>query len=360
MSDASTSKFLDAYLEESSAPGFLSGHFKTPAKNFHTSTKVEIDIIRDDEEVAVPIPDLSAGARSNKNTLYSNKSFTPAIFDEMGPIRAENLPNRRAGQDPFQDPSFVANVVSDAFGVVRKLERKIRRSVELMASQVLQTGVITLTDTAGATVYSLDFKPKATHLVTTTAWAADGSTGNPIGDISSLGDVVRRDGKQRPNKLIFGSTAWTRFYANADVKSALDNRRNESGRILPSTPGEDGASYMGRMFFGQYEYELWRYDGFFNAPSGGAQTPYVGDTKVIMMCDKGRLDLTYGAMPFVMEPDPRVMRYLPSRISSTDLGMAMSVRAWSTNDGKALMVSAGTRALTIPTAIDTFGCLTVA
>lgn len=358
MSDASTIKLIEMYLEEASAPMFLSGFFRSPPENFHTTEEIEFDVMRDDEHVAIVIHDLTVTPRHNEATLYTNKRLKPPIFDEAGHISAYDMMKRQAGQNPFQSPDLAANAVRQAFAIFRRLEKKIRRAIELMASQVLQTGVLTLTDAAGVAQYTLDFQPKATHIKTvTTAWAVDGTTGDPLGDMTSLASVVRNDGKGEPKRSIFGSSAWARFLANAKVQKALDVRRMEIGSIAPETRGQ-GATFQGRVWLGNYLHELWTYDGFYKHPQTGVLTPYIHPDKLIMLGD-GRLDLTYGAIPILVPPDQRVMPFLPPRIAGVDRGLDLTTNAWITPDNKHVMVSAGTRPLTIPTAIDTFACLDV-
>ena len=46
MSDRSTTRLIDAYLETSSAPLFLGGFFQTPPANIHNTEKIEIDVMR--------------------------------------------------------------------------------------------------------------------------------------------------------------------------------------------------------------------------------------------------------------------------------------------------------------------------
>ena len=358
MSDSSTKQMIAEYMEEAPAPLFLSGFFQSPPRNFHTTEKVEIDVIRDDEEVAIVITDLSAGARMNESSRYTNKAFTPPIFKEAGAIHAYKQIQRQAGQDPFQSPDYGSNALTEAFAIFRKLERKIRRSVELMASQVFQTGVLTLTDAAASALYSLDFQAKATHMVTvTTTWAANGSTGDPLTDLGDLAAVIRRDGKKSPDKLVFGADAFKRFLANALVAARLDNLRMELGQVAPVSRGE-GATFQGYVWIGHYRFEMWTYDGFYKDPSSGDLTPYLAEDNVVMLASTGRLDLSFGAIPRIVGPDPRAMPFLPPRMSSGDRGIDLTTNAWITADGESLMVSAGTRPLTIPTAIDTFGCLT--
>lgn len=359
MSDKSTVRMIEMYMEEAEAPMFLSGYFQSPPQNFHTTEKVEIDVIRDQEDVAVVIQDLTGEARQNENDKYVNKAFTPPIYKEEGTINAFEMIKRQAGQNPFQDPNFAANATSQAFRIFRRLERKIRRAIELMASQVFQTGILTLKDSAGVTLYTLDFLMKNTHKVTTAAWAVDGSTGTPLADVSSLARVVRQDGKKNPYRLIFGSTAFDRFLANADVKTRLFSNFNSPNfaQLAPQTRGQ-GATFQGWVNINNYKFEMWTYDGWYKDPNGGTLTKYVADNKVIMLSD-GRYDLTYGAIPLIVPPDQRALPFLPARMTDSGQGLDLTTNSWVTPDGEHLRVSVGTRPLTIPTAIDTYGVLTV-
>jgi hypothetical protein len=359
MSDASTTKLIRMYMEEAEAPMFLSGFFQSPPENFHNTEKVEIDILRDDEDIAIVVTDLTTGSRENEVTKYTNKGFTPPIFDESGRITAYDTIKRQAGQNPFVDPDFAANATSEAFRLCRKLDRKIRRAVELMSSQVFQLGIITLTNAAGDALYTLDFGAKATHMATVSiAWATDGSTGDPLADLGALATVVRRDGKKQPTKLVFGTSSLQRFLANTKVQAQLDNRSMQLGQMAPQVRGQ-GATFQGWVWIGHYRFEIWMYDGFYRNPVTGLHTDYVGANNVIMMCDGARLDLSWGAIPTIMPPEQRVLSFLPPRMSDSSAGLDLTVNAYISPNNKHLIVEAGTRPLTIPTAIDTFARLTV-
>jgi hypothetical protein len=358
MSDTSTIQLIDMYLEEASAPMFLSGFFRSPPSNFHTTEEIEFDIQRDSEDVAVVVTDLSVGPRHNESSVYTSKSFKPPIYDEAATISSFDMIKRQPGQNPFQSPDYAANATRAAFTIYRKLENKIRRAVEWMAAQVLQTGQLTLIDSSGVALYTLNFQPKATHMATvSTTWATNGSTGAPLTDLGNLATVVRRDGRQEPKRLIFGDSAFQRFLANADVKAALDVLRLQTAVIAPETRGQ-GATYQGRVWIGHYSFEIWTYDGYYKHPATGVLTPYVAPDNVIMLGD-GRLDLTFGAIPMIVAPDQRALPFLPPRISSASGGLDLTTNAWVDPTGKHVHVSAGTRPLTIPTAIDTFARLDV-
>jgi hypothetical protein len=225
-----------------------------------------------------------------------------------------------------------------------------------MASQVLQTATLELEDENGDTRFSMDFSPKATHFPTTSnSWSGGGA--DPIGDLISLSRVIRTDGQVGPDRLIFGATAFENFLDDSKVQERLDNRRINIGQVLPVVRGE-GAVFQGSVHLGQYRYEMWTYDGQFKDISSGTPTDFVAPDKVIMMSSTGtRLDLTFGAIPKFIPDDARAATFLPSRIRNAAGGGDLTTSSWVTPDGEQLFVQAGTRPLTIPTAIDTYGCL---
>lgn len=362
MTTGTTLRMIELYRDQAPAPLFLQGFFQSPARNFHASEDVTIDIERDDEDVAIVITSLKAGPRQNEASQFTNKRFTPPIFDEEAAIASFDQIVRRPGVDPFQDPDYMANAAEEAFGVFNKLTRKIRRSIELMASQVLQTGTLTLRDQAGVALYTLDFAHRSAHRPNASVnWGtvvSDARTDVPLTDLANLANLIRRNGKSRPSRLIFGERAWSDFSSHPQVQALLDRRNIMVGEIAPQLVGADGAVFQGYIWIGQYRYELWTYDGYYRDPQTGNHTAYVGTDKVIMLSEGTRLDLTWGAIPMLRQPTAPAMQFLPPRMSSSRGLFDFTTNAYFSPDGKRLMVGAGTRPLTIPTAIDTFGCLT--
>lgn len=356
MSDAVTKRMLAPFIENAPAPMFVSGWFRSDPRNFHRSEAVEVDIQRDGEEVAVAVTDNSGGRRENSNDKYTNKLYVPPKFDEELTIQATSLLKREPGVNPFEDANFQASLILRAFNGFFKLQNKIRRGVELMCSQVLQTGSLTMIGPTGATLFSMNFSPKGTHFVTPTAWAVDGTTGDPITNISDLAEVIRADGHTDPNTLIFGQGAWLRFLANPQVQKYLSRDGLGQGLLNRQVRGK-GATFQGILTAGAYQFECWTYNGKYKHAQTGASTSYVGSNKVIMLSSAARLELSFGEIPIIF-PDRRVLE-LPSRISDGDRGIDLTVHSWLEGGGKSLVVSAGTRPLPIPVEIDSFGCLTV-
>lgn len=361
MSDLTTVKMLAAYQEEAPKPLFLSSLFKTPPQNFHNTEKVEIDITRDTEEVALAVPSIVEGYRENEFSKLVNKSFTPPVFKEAGTVHAGDGLKRIEGRNPFEDPDFMADAMFKIVRLSQKLDSKVRRSIELMASQVLTTGIITLKDPQNIST-TLSFLPKGTHFTTPTAWAADGTTGDPITNIADLSAVIRRDGKQVPDRLIFGTGAWLRFLISAKVTGYMNKFGLNLGalnpQVAPNMNGAESATYQGSIVVANYRYECWTYDGFYKDPISGTLTSYLPDAKVIVACSKGRLDLSFGLIPRILPPDPRVAGLIPERLSDSSSGLDMFLNVFPDASGEHIKVGVGCRPLTIPTAIDTFGCIT--
>lgn len=360
MSNLITRKMVDLYIQMASPTLFLSGFFVAPPQNFHTTEEIEIDIVRSEEDVAIVVQDLSVGYRNNSTELYTNKSFKPPIFKESVAVNSFDLLKRVPGQNPFESPDFRANVISRMFQSINKIEAKIRRSVELQASQVLQTGIVTLTDSAGVALYTLDYKPKATHFPTVgTTWNLV-ATDDKIGDIRSVADIIRGDGLVDVDELIFGDTAWDYWIQDARVQNALDNRRIIVGEIAPEQRG-NGQIFQGYIWIGNYRFSMWTYQGRYKHPQTGVSTKYIDAGKVIVRASSGRMDATFGAIPnigkLMGQQSTQLLPELPGRISNGAGSMDFFTNAWLTNDGEQLFAGIGARPLMIPTAIDTFGCV---
>jgi len=360
MSDLVTRRMIAAYIKMAAAMMFLTGFFRTPAENFHSSEEIEIDIERSEEDISIVVTDLSTGYRMNSDDLYTNKAFKPPIHKEGIALNAFDLIKRVVGENPFEDPGFRANLIVSMMKKMKKIENKIRRSIELQASQVLQSGTVTLSDENGVALYTIDYKPKVAHFPTvSTDWGDSGY--DPIGDLGALAEVIRTNGRENPDQLIFGATAFDKFISNTKVQTLLDNRRMDVGDIgRPETRGQGGTSH-GTFSIGQYTYQLWTYNAVYKHQQTGTLTPFVAADKVIMRATTGRLDATFGAIPnigaMLGKNGRQLVPELPGRFDSPESGIDLHTNVWLSPDGEQIFGGVGSRPLLIPTAIDTFGCL---
>jgi hypothetical protein len=359
MSDENTTILLNEFRDQAPASRFLASTFQSPPRNFHRTEKVEIDVRRSTNKIAIPVPDVTAGTRLHQSTLYVNKGYTPTVIDMETTISSYNKMKRQSGASPLENPDYMREALTEAFLNMNEVVDMIRRTIELMASQVYQTGAISLVDATGTVIYDVDFEAKATHLEeVSTAWAADGTSGDPLADLEALAVVVRRDGNMQPNQLLFGASAMNKFLANPKVNNQLDSRRMLTATIQPQKR-MDGATFRGTIWIGHYEFEMWMYDGYYEDPVTSLLTPYINDEHVIMRSSGARMDLTFGEIPMFLPPDAVAEQFLPANMNIPEIGLGLTTNAWVTPDRKHLKLSVGTRPLTIPTAIDTFARLKV-
>lgn len=361
MSGTATTKMLEVYQQNRRPAMFFSSLFNSPPMNFHSTEGVEIDIQRNEEKVAVAVTSLAAGYNFNKQEVYTNKRFVPPVFKEAIQLNAVDTTNRVAGQNPFSDSNYIANALTTFATGMAQVEYMIMRAVELQASQVLQTGTATLKDENGNSVYTIDYSPKATHFPTAgTAWNAASPT--ILADLESLMDVIRNDGKGAPLLSIWGIDALNAALANDDFL-ALYNKEGATRADLRRLPfdGSDSAKFRGTVDVGNYPLEIWTYGDKYEDVETGTITPYMDPAKVIVMVPDMRLDLTWGNVPIILPPDPRltaISSRVPRRIRRAGRGgIDMITNVWASDDGEHIFGGINARPLAIPTAIDRFGCI---
>lgn len=363
MTDATTKRLIETYFQIDAQPMmFFTGFFQSPQINFYNSEKVEIDIVRSDEDISIAIQDLSSGYRSNSEDLFTNKEFKAPIHKEEIPLNSSDLLKRMPGRNPFEDFSYRANVIERLFMGMQKVQRKIQRSVELQASQVLQTGTVTLNDSNGNAVYSINYSPKATHFPTAgVSWSTANGT-QKLNDVDSLARVVRSNGLTRPDQLIFGVDAFNNFIQTDEILNLFNNRRIERGVIGEPELRGNGGTWHGTISIGNYNFDVWTYDNEYRDPQTGNKVPFMNPEKVIVKASTARLDATFGNIPNIGVElginSTRIIPELPNRFSSGVNGVDLFTNVWLSPNGEQIFGGVGSRPLMIPTAIDQFGCLT--
>jgi hypothetical protein len=359
--DLTTIKKVRSYFQRIPAPKFLGGMFVAAPENFHNAEKVEWDINRDDEKVAVPVgADVGNGYRRNESGSYTTKDAPPPVYKEMETIDAYSLLERSFGDTTYDDRAFQQRGTSKALLAAERLRKKIERAIELQASQILQTGKLSLTDSAGKVLYDLDFKPKTAHFPTAGAggygptWATPaGST--PIADMILLANTIRDNSGEDPKRIVMGESAFENAMQNTAWKERFDLRRAELGQMNPmAVGGTRGGNFRGTVEVGNYKVDVWTYGARYDSiTSPGTKIQYIGADNVTMLTD-APLDKHFGGLPN-FGTDGRALRFLPRRIARN--GMDFNFVSWISPNGQELNIGVGSRPLLVPTAIDGFGTL---
>lgn len=349
--------WLQLFTQMRSPNNALTRFFTPKPGAFFSGNKVAIDIQRFGEDVAIVVKKCT-GPNLNDIDEFTTKEFMPPAYNEGFPLNVCDLLDRMAGVDPITaaGQGYAAQLVMKMAQGFSLMDDKIKRAMELQASQILQTGKLSLTDEDGAVAYELDFKPKATHFPTSsTTWGQAGD--DKIGDLEALAEVIRADGKVDCNVLIMGASALREFIKDEDVQKNLDNRRITMGEIMPQMVASGMTLFSSSLWIGSYEFSILSYKDTYKHPQTGAVTKYIDDGKVIMTSDATRLDIVAAKVALPLGPDPRVASLLPGRMSSRDAGFDVTPNVYCTPNGKQIMGELESRPLLIPVQIDGFGCL---
>lgn len=346
--------WLQMFTQLATPNMFLSRMFTVKPGGQYNGGKVAIDIERSGEDVAITVKK-STGPNINDVSIFTTKEFEPPAYGEAVPFDVNTLVNRMAGTDPFTAAyqEYAVSLNSYMLKAWMKIYNKIVRAIELQASQILQTGKLSLVDTTGAVSYELDFSPKATHFPTAgTAWASVGAT--PLADLEALAKIIRADGQINPDRLIFGDAALNAFLDDDAVQKKLDVKNYDLGMIAPGLM-DSGATFYGFVWIGAYRFEMWTYPETFKHPQTGASTQFINSGNVVMMSSRTRLDKASASVPLPFAPDPRVADLIPGRMQSADFDVTPNV--YLTPNGKQLTGELESCTLLIPVQIDGFGCL---
>lgn len=338
--------------------GFLSSFFKTTEEDYTDAEYIDIDIVRSGEQVAPVLRDLSNGAVAIADDVFTGKQVKPPVYKLSRPVNIFDLLKRQPGENEYEAIGTwygrLVNILKRGFQLMYGM---LNRSIELQASQVLQTGKLTLTDDAGNEAYVLDFNAKNTHIANaSTMWDQAGA--DPIKDLNTLADAIRADGLVDPKNIIFGAKAWDLFIQNTKVQNAVKKDGLGLGILSPRLVNK-GGKYMGYLESGAYRYDLWVYNGRYQNFNNSTSNKFVDDNKVIMLADVEDLDfrLVYGGVPSLgmIEPFASV---IPDTVIYQG-GMKVHNKVYNNDDKDTTIAQATTRPICIPVSIDRFGCLTV-
>jgi hypothetical protein len=365
-----TIQMLAPYVEMSDLPYHLSRLFKVPVNGIHNKAKVKVDIRRSTNDIAFPMKDEGGGWYMNKRKDFVSNEVAPAVYKEGFAISADELmAGRSFGQNPYENTELMARAQEEIGAATARLREKIKKGLELQASQILTTGALTLVDDTNATVFSETFGARTAHFPNASvSWATTGSA-VPLTDLGTVANLVFTNGRKMPRRVHMNSVTLAQMKATDSFKAAMSkDYRIYNGEIFrlrtdvqpayPISSNMDG----GGVFRGQLELgasfllDLYVYDGDYTHPYSGSATKYIPDYKVIVEAD-GRLDATFGSISS-FGTDGRANRLIQGRMTNRSQLSDISIVAWFSPDGTVFNCGVGTRALMLPTAIDTFGCLT--
>jgi len=350
--------------------GFLSSFFVTTPDSFTDAEFCDLDEIYEGEEVAPTVTDLSTGAVTLVEDKFVNKQIPFPVYALRSPAQIAALMNRQPGESAYvtQKINWLARLATILVRKMGRMTRMLRRSMELQAAQVLQTGDIILTDEKGRQTFKLGLTPKASHFPTvTTPWrdlnatATPGHDHTPLDDMDAVADIVRDDGLVDISIAIFGDQAWKDFIKNDWIRENLKKDVLNMGALSPQIVNL-GGKRMGYIDYGSYRYLLFTYNARYN-PFGNIEEKikFLDPNKVILLPELSDLDFRriFGGIPTVRTDTTFDQIF---GVDKTQIGGEYDIRPrvfWS-DDNETFIAEIKSRPLMLPVSVNRYACITTA
>lgn len=287
-----TKRLIALYQERIYPSSFLRSFFKVVTS---PTKEVAIEAERGFEKVAI---DVLRGTEGNRNmfSVATEKVFIPPFFREYFDATFLDMYDRVLGSQGSDNSDLFAallNSVADRLGLLRN---KIERAIELQCAQVLETGVVTLSQGIAA---SIDFKRKALSLVDLGGGNYLANNIDPFVMFETGCIFLRQVGKAAGGTFnaIMGSQALSDLLVN----TKFTTRQNLINMALDQVHGPQrnalGNTFHGTVTAGAFKVQLWAYPQFYDDPNSGVSTAYVNTKKIFLIPENPNFDLAFAAVP---------------------------------------------------------------
>ena len=344
--------------------GFLSSFFKVTPESFTDATEIEIDLVRSGEEVAPVVENLETGAITIVKDFYDMGKAPFPVYALDSPVNISELMQRQPNESAYltERADWLGRLAKILVGRFSKMTDMIKRSIELQASQVFQTGTINLTNEKGKVAFKLNLQAKATHFPTVTrSWGDYSDPANPpdpIGDIVAVADTVRNDGLADVKNLVMDDKSLENFLKNERVQRDLKMDGLRLGALNPGMVNK-GAKYYGYIHVGSYVFDIWVYSASYNPFGSKEHKKYLEDNKVLFLPDFNDLDFRriFGGIPMV-RPDTTFDQIFGASKVTIDGAYDFKARVYWDMKADTYIGEIKSRPLCLPISIDRFACLT--
>jgi hypothetical protein len=274
---------------------------------------IDMDYAKGGYSVA-PFVAPNVGGINVSRSGYSTKRYTPPRVAPQRPMSKEILAPRLPGEDihtamsPEDRQDYF--IQKDA----QELDDSITRREELMCSQLLTNGIISVRGYVDDKKENyiddnIDFQfTNKTTLAGADIWTAD--TSDKYRDLEDAVISVREAG-YNPKYCFLGKSAWKNFKTDVSIMNMLDVRRFELGVLNPQLKLQNGngLAYMGEL--SELGIELWTYFAWYLNDSG-VLTPIFPDDHVVI-APEAIGQMCYGAIT-QLEKDERYHTYEGTRV----------------------------------------------
>lgn len=356
MKDSFRIAMLRAFEQTRKPRGFLTGLARCPAENITKAKKLRIDIVKNNQSIAVDVIPGTQG-RANNSGKYATNDYTPPAYDEYGFLSAEDLNKVDSGDTEYIERNYTQEALKRMNKKQVEYGYKVTRAIEKQAADALFTGQVVLVD---GTV--IDYKRDSDH--TFTAASAWGVNDDPMLDLEQAVYVNRRDALVTSDYTILGRVALTRFLANKKIIDSLDKKNLTRGDINWPSEQKDGAIFHGRISTAEMTLDIFSYPEQYTMPSAselpdgasvanaGQTSPYVPEDMVYVGSTQARFDLMFAGVPVMNKSSQQFKQMTGFSQQPRIVKGSLVPYALVDTYGEQIKVGIKSRPLWVPTQVD--------
>lgn len=218
---------------------------------------------------------------------FSQQSFRPAYTKPKHIVDPTKAMARMMGEPILGGMSLAARFDAAIVNNLRLEREMIQRRWDWMACRAVVDGAVTVAGEDYSSV-TVDFGRSAAlsiQLTSTARWSQSG-TAAPLVDLGAAVDSAFSLGNGPITDFVFGTTAWSNYIKNADVKDLLSTQKRGSDSNFSVIPLTQRANYqpMGQIITPSGSFNLWRYSNYYSdVDSNGVLTTkqYLDPTVVV-------------------------------------------------------------------------------
>lgn len=273
-----TQRVISALSERKAPTNFFGTWFTDVVSG---AKEVSWEIKRRGRPVAVDIQHHEHGI-TTKSTKSTQKVYIPPYYDYNTNIDALQSFERVFNGSAYVDTAQYSKLIQETAEDMQDNMDRVERAEELQRAQALLTGIVSLTNGD-----DINFQRNAASLVAyNAAHGWDVATVNP-GDILQQGaEFMITNGNADPGSVIdvvCGSDSLNSLRDNPLFQTDTDIRNFHYGDMGTGAVSKNGGTPQGSWSRGNYRFNFWGYEGYYDIEGGTANLKYMDSKSIIMI-----------------------------------------------------------------------------
>lgn len=257
-----------------------------------TEEEIKFDVASGKRRISPFVSPLREG-KLVESLGYTTNTFKPAYVKDKRVIDPNKPLKRLIGEQIGGNLAPVNREQAIVVNEVQDQTQMLTRRQEVMASEALRTGKVTVTGDGFDTVV-VDFGRNANHTITLASGSKWGETGvSPHQNIEDWALTVLQNSGAEISDVVMGIGAFREYKQDQAVKDALDLRRASGDAELESLVKPiQGAKYQGRVG----GFNIWTYSDWYVDPATDTETAIFPTNGVLLASPQVEGVRHYGAI----------------------------------------------------------------